>query len=153
MFHKAIKLEFEGETRLKVTFQNGEIKAYDMAVLFPKYPQLEALKDHELFLSGKLLGHYGIRWNDDLDIETETIYEEGEDVGTAVLPINVRVGNVLCETRVKAGFSQAELASKTGIDQSDISKLERGMGNPSIGTLEKITTAMGVKLDIRILSD
>lgn len=153
MFHKAINLEFKEGTALEVTFQNGEIKSFDMARMFGKYPQLEALKDRELFLSGKLLGHYGIRWNDDLDIETETIYEEGEDAGMAILPINVRVGNALCEARIKAGFSQAELASKTGIDQADISKLERGVGNPSIGTLEKIATAMGMKLDVRILSN
>ena len=153
MFHKAIELEFDEGTKLRLTFQTGEIKAYDMAALFREYPQLEALKDRKLFLGGELLGHYGIRWNDDLDIEAETIYEDGEDVGFATLPIGLRVGNALCEARVKAGISQAELSSKTGIDQSDISKLERGVGNPSILTLEKISSALGMKLDIRILPE
>ena len=153
MFHKAINLEFKGGTTLQVTFQSGEIKSFDMARMFAKYPQLEALEDREFFLSGKLLGHYGIRWNDDLDIEAETIYEDGTDVGFATLPIGLRVGNVLCEARAKAGISQAELSSKTGIDQSDISKLERGAGNPSIMTLEKISSALGMKLDIRILPE
>ncbi len=73
MFLKAIKLDFKEGTTLELTFQTGEIKFYDMANLFKKYPQLSALKDRELFLSGKLMGAYGIYWNDQLDIEAETI--------------------------------------------------------------------------------
>ncbi len=153
MFHKATKLEFDDGTKLRLTFQSGEIKAYDMAALFPEYPQLEALKDRKLFLSGKLLGHYGIRWNDDLDIEAETIYEDGENVGFATLPACLRIGNALSEARAKTGISQAELSLKTGIDQLDISKLERGVGNPSIATLEKISSALGKRLEVRFLPE
>ena len=80
MFHKAIKLDFKEGTVFDLTFQDGKVKRYDMAVLFEKYPQFCALKDREIFLSGKLMGAYGIVWNDDLDIEAETIYEEGETV-------------------------------------------------------------------------
>ena len=50
----------------------------------------------------------------------------------------------------KAGISQVELASKTGINKSDISKLERGTGNPSVGTLNRLASAMGMKLSIQI---
>ncbi len=119
MFHKAIKLEFGEGAILKVTFQNGVIKSYELATLFAKYPQLEALKNRKLFLSGELFGHYGIRWNDDLDIETEAIFEDD----AAELPACLRVGYALSEARTKAGVSQAELSLRTGIDQSDISKL------------------------------
>ena len=150
MFHKAINLEFKEGTSLELTFQNGEVKAYDMAVLFEKYPQLEALKDRELFLSGKLMGAYGIYWNDDLDIEAETIYEDGISVGKTRLPINLCVANALSAARAKAGVSQAELSAETGIDQSDISKLERGVGNPSVGTLNRLALAMGMELSIQI---
>lgn len=44
MFHKAVDLKFNEGTSLDVTFQSGEVKRYDMASLFGKYPQLEALK-------------------------------------------------------------------------------------------------------------
>ena len=77
MFHKAIKLKFNEGTSFDVTFLTGEIKRYDISVLFDKYPQLKALTDRNLFLSGKLTGAYGIMWNDELDIETETVYEDG----------------------------------------------------------------------------
>ncbi len=92
MFHKAIELRFLEGTALEVTFQSGEVKRYDMRVLFPKYPQLKALEDRDLFLSGKLIGAYGIIWNDDLDIETETIWEDGETVRTQTVPLHAASG-------------------------------------------------------------
>ena len=150
MFHKAINLEFKEGTTLELTFQNGEVKAYDMSVLFSKYPQLEALKDRNLFTSGKLMGAYGICWNDDLDIEAETIYEDGKLVGKTNVPVNFNVANAVAAARAKAGISQAQLASKSGIDQSDISKLERGIGNPSVSTLNRLAHAMGMELTVQI---
>jgi len=150
MFHKAINLEFKEGTSLELTFQNGEVKAYDMACLFEKYPQLQALKDRHLFLSGKLMGSYGIIWNDQLDIEVETIYEDGITVRKADIPINHHVAQIVAEARAKTGISQSALSAETGIDQSDISKIERGIGNPSIGTLNRLAQAMGMELRISI---
>lgn len=46
MFHKAVDLKFNEGTSLVVTFQGGEVKRYDTASLFGKYPQLEALRDN-----------------------------------------------------------------------------------------------------------
>ena len=148
MFHKAIQLEFLQGTALLVRFQSGEVKRYDMAALFPKYPFLEALRDRKLFLSGKLMGAYGIIWNDDLDIETETIYEEGVTVAAEAVPPNIAIGNAVAAARAKAGFSQQRLSSVTGIDQSDLSKIERGIANPSVGTLKRIADALDMKLTV-----
>ena len=77
MFHRAVELKYLSGTTLEVLFQDGIVKQYDISVLFSKYPQLKALEDREIFLQGKLSA-YGIIWNDDLDLETETIYEEGK---------------------------------------------------------------------------
>lgn len=52
--------------------------------------------------------------------------------------------------RAKAGLSQIELSSETGIDQSDISKIERGVSNPTVETLGRIAAALGGELVIRI---
>lgn len=149
MFHKAVDLKFNEGTSLDVTFQSGEVKRYDMVSLFGKYPQLEALKDRKLFTSGKLMGSYGIIWNDDLDIETETIFEDGIPVGKKNQPCMV-VADAVRHARANAGLSQKELAARTGIDQADISKLERGLSNPSILTLERIAKALNAKLSISI---
>ena len=148
MFHKAIKLDYKEGTTLELTFQDGKVKRYDMSALFGKYPQLTALRDRSLFTSGQLLGPYGIVWNDDLDIEAETIYEDGMTVREEKPAAFVMVGNAVAAARARKGISQKELSDLTGIDQSDISKIERGIANPSINTLSRIAQALGAKLQI-----
>ena len=150
MFHKALELKFLRGTTLAVTFQDGIVKKYDMSVLFPKYPQLSALKDRDLFLSGKLMGPYGIIWNDDLDIETETIYQDGQTIRTKSIEIHEISSHAVRKARALAGISQKELSAATGIDQSDISKIECGLANPSVGTLERIAEGLGGTLSISI---
>ena len=150
VFHKAIDLTFLDGVTIAVTFQDGIVKKYDMRTLFFKYPQLKALEDRELFLSGKLMGAYGICWNDDLDIEAETIYEDGETIRTENIPIQYASSHAVASARALAGISQKQLASLTGIDQSDISKIERGVANPTVATLERIASSLGGKLSITI---
>ena len=150
MFHKTVDMRFLDGTAMEVVFQDGKVKRYDMAVLFSKYPQLRALKDRRLFLSGKLMGAYGIMWNDDLDIETETIYEDGETVREEQPAGNRTAASAVAAARALKGMSQKQLAAITGIDQSDISKIERGVANPSVSTLERIAKALGGQLSISI---
>ena len=45
-------------------------------------------------------------------------------------------------------LTQKELSARTGIAQSDISKLECGNANPSIRTLQRLALAMGMTLHI-----
>ena len=150
MFHKAIGLKFKKNTVLEVAFADGKIKEYDVAVLFDRFPQMKALENRKLFLSGKLVGHYGIIWNDDLDLEVETVYESGELVRTDDHYVNTMVSYAVAYARSKRGITQQELSEKTGIDQSDISKIERGVANPSVNTLERIADALGCELKISL---
>ena len=150
MFHKAVKLEFSEGTVLRLTFQDGAVKEYEMASLFGKYPQLKALKDRELFLSGKLRTPYGIYWNDDLDLEAETVYEDGRTVAVAETGLPHRVGALICAARAKRDLNQSELARRSGIDQSDLSKIERGQANPSLNTLQRIAEGLGTELHISL---
>jgi len=131
-----------------VSFITGEVKKYDISVLFPKYPQLEALKDRNLFTSGKLVGSYGIMWNDELDLETETVFEDGITVRMEKVPENIEIGNAVQRARALAEISQSELSAKTGIDQADISKIECGVANPSVNTLKRIAVALDTQLQV-----
>jgi ribosome-binding protein aMBF1 (putative translation factor) len=56
----------------------------------------------------------------------------------------------LIDVRLKKGISQADLAKKMGTKQSAIARLESGRANPTMEFLEKLTTALGSKLDIQI---
>lgn len=149
MFHKAVDLSFGEGTSLELRFQDGVVKRYDMAALFSKYPQLRALEDRSLFLSGKLMGAYGIVWNDDLDIEAETIYEDGV-TARCERALNLEVARAVAEARARAGLSQKQVAALSGIDQSDLSKIERGLANPSVATLARIAKALGGNLSVHI---
>ena len=81
-----------------------------------------------------------------MDIEAETIYEDGETVREEKPAAFVMVGNAVAAARAKKGLSQKELSGLTGIDQSDISRIERGIANPSINTLSRISRALDAEL-------
>lgn len=54
----------------------------------------------------------------------------------------------IIDARKESGLTQKELASRTGIAQADISKLEHGNANPSLRTLQRLANGMGRKLKI-----
>lgn len=53
---------------------------------------------------------------------------------------------MIIEVRLKKGLTQKELAEKMGTKQSAISRLERGVANPSLHFLRKWAEALGVEL-------
>lgn len=57
----------------------------------------------------------------------------------------------LIDARKKSGFTQSELSKRTGIAQSDISKIEKGNANPSIKTLQRLAAGMGMKFKIEFI--
>ncbi|MCC8028769.1 MAG: helix-turn-helix domain-containing protein [Lachnospiraceae bacterium] len=54
----------------------------------------------------------------------------------------------MIDARRETGMTQKQLAEKTGISQSDISKFESGSGNPSIKTLRRLAAGLGMRLKI-----
>jgi ribosome-binding protein aMBF1 (putative translation factor) len=54
----------------------------------------------------------------------------------------------MIDARKVSGLTQKQLAERTGIAQSDISKLETGNANPSLKTLQRLADGMGMKLKI-----
>lgn len=57
----------------------------------------------------------------------------------------------IIDARRSSGLTQKELSERTGIAQGDISKLENGNGNPSIRTLQRLASAMGMTLKVEFL--
>ena len=148
---KAIKLILKEGTTFDLYFNDGTVKRYDILLLADKFPQLNALKNRELFLKGHLMGWSGVVWNDELDIECDTVYDEGIDVTDDYEDIDsVVIGYQIKEKRIDSGLTQAELAEKIGIDQSDLSKLEKGLLNPSIKLVRRVVNGLDLKLNIKI---
>lgn len=90
-----------------------------------------------------------ISWTEELDLDAETIWEDGNLIEVQKKPeISRLLAHRLLMARERANITQKELAEKTGIYQADISKLERGLGNPSIATLKRL--ADGLEMDLQI---
>jgi DNA-binding XRE family transcriptional regulator len=64
--------------------------------------------------------------------------------GTAIAIDGVRLGARLRELRVAAGLTQAELARRTGIHRPNIARVEAGRHTPSLETLARLASAIGV---------
>ena len=56
---------------------------------------------------------------------------------------------ILLDARKKAGLTQQELAKRIGADKGYISRVERGLITPSVSTLYRIASAMGLTVELR----
>ncbi len=54
-------------------------------------------------------------------------------------------GDIIRQARKKQNLSQRELAKLTGLTQAGISKLERGVCNPSLKTMRKINQVLKIQ--------
>ena len=153
MHVRALKVEFLEDVTLQMTFQDGKVIRYDMSQMFEKYPQLEELrKNRKLFESGHLdLTGFAVIWNDELDFDATSIYDDGEVVGYVETTLNQQIGFLLAKTRDEMNITQTELSKKSHIDQGDISKIERGIGNPTIAKISKLFKALGRSISLTLL--
>lgn len=152
MFIHAIEVKFLEDVTLEMTFQDGKIVRYDMSKMFSKYPQLKELRKNRILFENGCLdkGGNGVIWNDDLDFDAMSIYEDGEVVGEINTSINQQIGTLLIKAREESHVTQVELSKKSHIDQGDISKIEKGLGNPTISKINKLFNALGKTVHISV---
>ena len=150
MFHKIKSVKALDDLKLSAVFQNGVEKVYDVKALFTVFPQFKVFEENkELFGQVTVdVGGYGISWNDELDLSADEIWECGISVGKKDVSLTNMVAEGLVSARDYAGMTQRCLAEETGIYQADISKIERGLANPSLLTLQRL--ADGMDMEIRI---
>lgn len=151
MTHKIKSVKPLDNSIILAVFQNGIEKTYDMRNLYPMFPQFEVFeKDKTLFNQVQIdVGGYGIFWNDDLDLDAEDIWEDGIETGNKYeIDVVAALAENLAKARDVVGMTQKQLSESTGIYQADISKIERGLANPSLSTLRRLAEGMGLKLKI-----
>jgi hypothetical protein len=80
MFYKVSAVKPLSEYRLWVQFLNGEQKEYDVKPLFEKWAAFQTLsRVSGLFEQVHVdAGGYGIRWNDDIDLSCNELYNEAK---------------------------------------------------------------------------
>ena len=70
--------------------------------------------------------------------EQQKVFEQAYDVAIQVI-----------ELRERHGLTQAQLADRCGMDQGDISRIERGATSPTARTLQRIAEALNA--DVRLV--
>lgn len=149
MFHKIKKLELLEDYRLLCRFEDGKAKVFDMKTMMAKYPVFLDLKENDLFKKGRIdVGGFGIVWNDDLDISAQGIYELGEPYEEGEKRIS-DIAKALKQARLDAGLTQNDLSRLSGVTQSNIARIENGLVDPTIKTVEKLLAPLGKRLEIK----
>lgn len=78
MYCQIIKVKCLEGTKLKLFFEDGSIKVYDMHDLYDELPSFKQLDDRKLFCKAHVeMAGYGVAWNDELDIACKHLYEHG----------------------------------------------------------------------------
>jgi XRE family transcriptional regulator, regulator of sulfur utilization len=54
------------------------------------------------------------------------------------------VGKNLRAARKKLGLSQSEVSQRSGVEQGEVSRIERGIRDPQVSTLKKLAAAVEV---------
>lgn len=73
------------------------------------------------------------------DAARRAVFEQSYDIAMQII-----------ELRERHGLTQAQLADRCGIDQGDISRIERGAISPTARTLQRIATALDA--DLRLVA-
>jgi ribosome-binding protein aMBF1 (putative translation factor) len=59
---------------------------------------------------------------------------------------DIRLGLQFHDARVARGLTQRQLSDLSGVPQADISRIERGGGNPTEATLQRLARALERRL-------
>ena len=82
MYHKVKMVKALPDFVLSVEFEEGTTMLYDVKELFDRFPAFTALNvDEQLFQEVEVdRGGYGIIWNDDLDLSSEELWNNGKSI-------------------------------------------------------------------------
>lgn len=98
----------------------------------------------------------GLQSGSRLQLEATRLIPHGgngaSDGASGIAVDGARLGARLRELRLAAGLTQAELARRTGIHRPNIARVEAGRHTPSLETLARLASAIGVPTT-RVLSE
>lgn len=79
---------------------------------------------------------------------TRRVYEAASSEFATEVNERAELGAVLATARKARSLTQPALSALTGIQQAEISRIERGAGNPTAATLLRLADALGQKLTL-----
>lgn len=88
------------------------------------------------------------------EIEDEALTEGPEAVAELeALHAHFALARQVAQLRRGCGMTQVELATRSGIPQSEISRIERGVSNPTVATLVALGEPLGATLFLSAQTD
>ena len=76
----------------------------------------------------------------------DAAYDAAVSAFDAEMDEREQLGAQLAAARKARGLTQPDLSALTGIQQAEISRIERGAGNPTAATLLRLADALGRRL-------
>ena len=116
--HKIQEVKTKENLIIEILFLGGEIKKYDIKNLFEQFPQFKELENNRVLFDNVCVdvGGYGISWNDELDLDAETLWVDGILIEVQkTIDIKHILAYQLLQARENAKLTQKDLAKKTGI--------------------------------------
>jgi XRE family transcriptional regulator, regulator of sulfur utilization len=89
----------------------------------------------------------GTRFSDYL-AESEAADTREDAAVRAMFAAGIALGLQFRDARVRRGLTQAQLSGLTGIPQADITRIERGAGNPTESTMQRLAHALNGRLQL-----
>lgn len=65
----------------------------------------------------------------------------------------VQLKSFIHDTRKALKMSQRALSEKSGINQSNLSKIENGIINPSLSTIQRLAKSLGHRVELRFVPE
>lgn len=87
------------------------------------------------------------------EFKTEMLKDEAVKAEYDALAPEFDIIQAMIDARKKQNLTQKELASRTGITQADISRIENGTRNPSLDMIKRLARGMGMRLKLEFIPD
>ena len=132
------------DTTIDCEFFDGAVKRLDIAD-YPIMENIVSITDYSINTARDR-----ITWGPDAILFAEEIWDHGILIERKTPELRYDLARFIAYAREIKNITQKQLAEQSGIHQSDISKFERGEGNPSFLTAERIMKALDsrIKLDV-----
>jgi DNA-binding phage protein len=78
--------------------------------------------------------------------DTHRVYEAASGAFAAELDGRIELGAAIATARKARCLTQVALSELAGVQQAEISRIERGSGNPTAATLLRLADALGQKV-------
>ena len=156
--HRIYRAEQTPDYKISVTFFNGEVREYDLEGYSDAGDQKARLLYYAELLSDITIDNSrnGLKLSDGTHITGSELYYGGVSTGNVYIDdLNIRFADKFQEIRESLGLTQKDIERISGIQQAEISKIEKGVGNPSLATVVRLGKAVNnvISLDFSPAGD